>query len=77
MVELLITPIAWLIVLGFLRNLLLAFSWSNPLIPYVMSCFILFITPKAPAILGLAAREAWNKGANISAIVTRVVAAAA
>lgn len=77
MVELLITPIAWLIVLGFLRNLLEAFSWSNPLIPYVMSCFVLFITPRAPAILGLAAREAWSKGPNISAIVSRVVTAVA
>jgi hypothetical protein len=75
MVELLVTPLAWLVVLGFLRNLLLAFSWSNPLIPYVMSCFILFITPKAPAILGLAAREAWNRGTNIPVIITRVVAA--
>jgi hypothetical protein len=75
MVELLATPIAWLLVLGFLRNLLLAFHWSNPLIPYVMSCFILFITPKAPAILGLAAREAWNRGTNIPVIITRVVTA--
>jgi hypothetical protein len=78
MVELLATPIAWLIVIGFLRNLLLAFSWSNPLIPYILSCYILFITPKAPEILGLAAREAWNRhGAAITALVTRVVMAAA
>jgi hypothetical protein len=77
MVELLATPLAWLIVLGFLRNLLLAFTWSSPLIPYVMSCFVLFITPRAPAILGLAAREAWNRGTTIPALVTRVVAAAA
>ena len=76
MVELLATPLAWLIVLGFLRNLLLAFTWSSPLIPYVLSCFVLFITPRAPAILGLAAREAWNRGTNIPALVTRVVAAA-
>lgn len=78
MVELLATPIAWLIVIGFLRNLLLAFTWSNPIIPYILSCYILFIAPKAPEILGLAAREAWNKhGAAITALVTRVVMAAA
>jgi hypothetical protein len=78
MVELLVTPIAWLIVIGFLRNLLLAFTWSSPLIPYVLGCYVLFITPRAPAILGLAARDAWNRhGAAITTLVTRAVMAAA
>jgi hypothetical protein len=78
MIELLVTPIAWLIVIGFLRNMLLAFTWSSPLIPYALGCYVLYITPKAPEVLGLAAREAWNKhGAALTALVTRAVMAVA
>jgi len=75
LVELLVTPIAWAIVLGFLRNLIGAFQLGDNLfLAYLMSCYVLFITPKAPQILGLAARDAWNRhGAAITMVVTRAV----
>jgi hypothetical protein len=75
LVELLVTPIAWAIVLGFLRNLIGSFQLGDNLfLAYLMSCYVLFITPKAPQVLGLAARDAWNRhGAAITMVVTRAV----
>jgi hypothetical protein len=79
LIELLVTPIAWAIVLGFLRNLLGAFQiGDNIFLAYALSCYILYITPKAPQVLGLAARDAWTKhGAAITTVVTRAVMSAA
>jgi hypothetical protein len=78
LVELLITPVAWAIVLGYMRNLIGTFGVANdPLLGFLMGTYALYLVPKAPEVLGLAAREGWNHIVALATVLSRAAATAA
>jgi hypothetical protein len=73
-VELLVTPIAWAVVLGYMRNLMGEFgTQGNQLLAMLMGAYALYLIPKAPTVLGLAAREMRGAGAVLVAAATRAI----
>lgn len=76
-VELLITPIAWAIVLGYMRNLMGEFgTQGNQLLAMLMGAYALYLVPRAPEVLGLAAREMRGASAVLVAAATRAISKA-
>jgi hypothetical protein len=70
MIELLATPIIWGVVIGFMRALMTDFGIgaNNPVLALFMGAYVLFLAPKAPALLGLAAQHALRT-TNVAAVV--------
>lgn len=70
LLELLLTPVAWGLVLGFMRNLIGDFGvGQDQLLSLVMGTYVLFLIPKAPKVLGLAAREVFRQGFSMTAVI--------
>lgn len=76
LLELLLTPVAWGLVLGFMRGLIGDFGVGNDqLLSLVMGTYVLFLIPKAPKALGFAARESFRQGVNMTAVIIAARAA--
>jgi hypothetical protein len=61
-----------------MRNLIGTFGVANdPLLGFLMGTYALYLVPKAPEVLGLAAREGWSRVVALATVLSRAAATAA